>query len=133
MRWLAAILSISLAGCSWSGSPEIPASYVPPAAPPDPGVVIAAAKNAALVRKLIGLVEIAPTRIAYPLAPGSYISCIRGATSLNGRRQTYSIFFKGGETPEATEGVLADGGLISMTRISVMYDDCERQTYSPLS
>lgn len=133
MRRFAAVLCASLGACSWSGPSDIPTGYVPPTPPPDPTVVIAVARNAAVVRKLVGVVEIAPIRVAYPLAPGVYISCIRGANSLNGNRQTYAIFFKGGETPEALNSILADGGLISMTRMSVVYDDCERQTYVPLT
>ncbi len=68
--------------------------------------------------KLVGLVEISAVRKAHPLAPGQYLSCIRGTNAQSKTQRTYAVFFK-------NDSYLS-------TRSPVIVDECEAQTFTLL-
>lgn len=106
---------VLLGGCS-SAVYDLPSVEVPIIYPPSVSKVLDGAKRGANEVKLVGPVEISSAREAYPLGPGPYLVCIRGANALGMR--TYAVFFK-------------NDSYIS-TRSSVIIDSCETQAFSPL-
>ncbi len=116
MRAFAILCCFVLSGCS----PSIdlpPASYVPPS-PPSAKAEYDGANQAAFEEKLTGSVEISDVRES-DHGPGRYLVCLRGADSSFSSRHTYAVFFENDDY----KGV----------RMSVMVDECEKQSFRPFA
>jgi hypothetical protein len=109
------LLALALSGCTSTGGP-LASAYVPPSAPTEKAVasaVAALAKQANLVKPL----EISAVR-PNDHGPGSYSVCVREANPPADKpRRYYSTFLEN----EDYRG----------SRLSVIMDQCELQTYSP--
>ena len=112
MRLLAVLVSFVLSACS-----AVPAYVPPPTYATQLSKAREGAKFAANEEKLVGPVEISGVREAHPLGKGPYILCIRGDNSRAGVR-TYAVFFKGNDYVSS--------------RMSVILDSCETQTFTSL-
>jgi hypothetical protein len=112
MRVLIILACLSLAACSTHYD-------LPLVTAPEPAKAIEGAKKAAAEEKLVGSLEISAIREAYPLGPGPYVLCIRGAVSAKEVRRTYAVFFKNNDYVGA--------------RISVIIDHCESEAFTPLT
>jgi hypothetical protein len=115
-NWISVTMStVFLAAC---GGPDLPPlAYTPPVAP-TPEKALQGARNAANEERLTGFIEVSGIREGESLGPGEYMLCLRGAASSFQPRQTYAVFFNNDEY----KGV----------RLSVILDECEKQTFSPL-
>lgn len=111
MRVFAVLACLVLAACS-------SVYNLPPVTAPDPEAATKAAKKASNEEKLVGSVEVSAVREGHPLSPGPYILCIRGAESATKPSRTYAVFFKNNDYVG--------------TRMSVMIDSCEKETFTPL-
>ena len=120
LRPAAILLSLMLAACS--SDPGLPASiyapYVPPS-PPTQKAIVAVATAAAAEAKLAAPLQISAVRQT-DHGPGQYFICLREANPPPDKRQRYySVFF--------------DNDTSKGSRLSVIMDECETQTFSPLS
>ena len=117
-RRAAILMSFLLTACS-SDHVELPLpEYVAPAAPSQNAITEQARSVAAEV-KLIAPWEISSVRQTDHGGPGEYYVCLREAKQQPDKRaRYYSIFFNGDEQKEY--------------RLSVILDECEKQTFSPL-
>ena len=115
-RRAAVLLTLVLAACSSDpGSPML--AYVP-ASPPTQKIIIVGANAAATEAKLAAPVQISDVRQS-DHGPGSYFVCLREANPPSGGLpRYYSVFF--------------DNEVYKGDRLSVMIDECEKQTFTPL-
>jgi hypothetical protein len=110
----AVLLNLLLSACS--GTHEIEAIYVKPSAPSE-AAVGSGVKKIAADAKLLDSLEISAVRPA-DHGPGSYFFCVREAgIPPNQPRKYYSVFF--------------DSDKYMGSRLSVILDKCEVQTYGP--
>jgi hypothetical protein len=108
------LLNLLLGACS--GTHEIEAVYVPPSAPTE-AAVGSGVKKIAADAKLSGALEISAVRPT-DHGPGRYFFCVREAgIPPDQPRKYYSIFF--------------DNDKYGGSRLSVILDKCEAQTYGP--
>ena len=107
------LLGLLLGACSSVHTTE--PTYVPPSAPTEKaiGAAVAAVANEA---KLASPLEISAVRPNHH-GPGSYFVCVREANPPQEKRRYYSTFF--------------DNDTYKGSRLSVIMDQCELQTYSP--
>jgi hypothetical protein len=111
----AILLSLGLGACSSTGSSLEPV-YVPPSAPTEKAVAAAVARLAADA-KLVKPLEISAIR-PNDHGPGSYFVCVREVNPPPDiPRRYYSTFLEN----EEYKG----------SRLSIIMDQCELQTYSP--
>jgi hypothetical protein len=110
MRLLAALACLALSACS--SSYELPQTFAP-----EPSKATEGAKKGANDEKLVGPVEVSGVRQASPIAPGVYMSCIRGTNPTVGLRY-YSVFFKNNDYVSS--------------RMSVITESCETQAFIQL-
>ena len=114
-RRLAILLSLMLAACS--SEPSSTVSYVP-SSPPTQKAIVASSNAAAKEAKLAAPVQISAVRQS-DHGPGSYFVCLREANPPSNEPQRYySVFF--------------DNDAYKGDRLSVMIDECEKQTFSLL-
>jgi hypothetical protein len=115
-RRSAILLSLMLAACS--SHPDIlpVAAYVPPS-PPTQKQIVASSWAVAKEAKLVGPLQISAVRQS-DHGPGSYFVCLKEANPLSNEPRCYALFFNN----DAFKG----------ERLSVMIDECEKQTFSPL-
>jgi hypothetical protein len=115
VRTLVILSCVGLGGCSPNlddiGTPR----YVPPS-PPSPAVQLHGAKAAVEEEHLTGAIEISDVRPS-DHGPGRFVICMRGARA-EMPPQYYAVFF----TNDEYKG----------SRLSVIYDFCEQQSYRPL-
>jgi hypothetical protein len=114
-RRAAVLLTLVLAACASDPGLPIPA-YVP-ASPPTQKAIIASANAAATEAKLAAPQQISDVRQS-DHGPGHYFVCLREANPSEGLPRYYSVFF--------------DNDVYKGDRLSVMIDDCEKQTFAPL-
>jgi hypothetical protein len=106
------LLGLLLSGCSSTGSPV----YVPPS-PPSEKAVASAVAVLAKDAGLVGPLEISAVR-PNDHGPGSYFICVKEVSPPADKpRRYYAAFFD----DEAYKG----------SRLSVIIEQCELQTYSP--
>lgn len=115
----AILLSLMLAACS--SDPGLPAStyapYVPPS-PPTQNAIVTVATVVAAEAKLSAPLQISAIRQS-DHGPGLYFICLREANPPPDKRQRYySVFF--------------DNDAYKGSRLSVIMDECEKQTFTPL-
>jgi hypothetical protein len=119
MRRPAILLSLMLAACS--SDPGLPAStYAPyvPSSPPTQAAIVAVVTAAAAEAKLAAPLQISAVRQT-DHGPGLYFVCLREANPPPDKRQRYySVFF--------------DGDTNKGSRLSIIMDECETQTFSSL-
>lgn len=114
MRFVAILLSLLLISCSGTHTTE--PIYVPPS-PPTENAIATAVATLAKDGNLVGPLEISAVRPS-DHAPGSYFVCVRDVSpSPDKPRRYYSTFF--------------DNDLYRGSRLSVIMDQCELQTYGP--
>jgi hypothetical protein len=113
------LLSLILAACS--SDPGLPAAtYVPyaPPSPPTQNAIVLVATTAAAEAKLAAPLQISAVRQT-DHGPGQYFICLREANPPPDKRQRYySVFF--------------DNDTYKGSRLSVIMDECEKQTFTPL-
>jgi hypothetical protein len=115
-RRSAVLLTLVLAACSSDPNSPIPA-YVGPS-PPMQKAIVASANAAATEAKLAGPLQISDVRPS-DHGPGHYFVCLREANPPSeGLPRYYSVFF--------------DNDAYKGSRLSVMIDECEKQTFAPL-
>lgn len=114
MRFIAILLSLLLISCAGTHTTE--PIYVPPSPPTEKAIattVAALAKDGNLVSPL----EISAVRPS-DHGPGSYFVCVRDANPPSDKpRRYYATFF--------------DNDLYRGSRLSIIMDQCELQTYGP--
>jgi hypothetical protein len=115
-RRAAILLSLMLAACSSDPDSSVP-TYVP-ASPPTQKAIVVGATAAAVEAKLATPLQIsAVQQSSHGL--GSYFVCLREANPpSDGPQRYYSVFF--------------DNEVYKGDRLSVMVDECEKQTFGPL-
>jgi hypothetical protein len=118
MRRPAILLSLMLAACS----SDLPASTYPPYVPPSPptqNAIVTVATTIAAEAKLAAPLQISAVRQSNH-GPGLYFICLREANPPpdNRRQRYYSVFF--------------DNDAYKGSRLSVIMDECETQTFTPL-
>jgi hypothetical protein len=111
-RRSAILVSFLLTACSSVSN------YTPPAAPSE-NVVTGQARSVAKDVKLIAPWEISGVRQTDRGGPGAYYVCLREANPPPDKRQRYYAIFFDGDDPKGA-------------RLSVIMDECEKQTFSPL-
>lgn len=109
MRWLLVLACLIFGGCSPTVY-DLPAVYAP-----EPSIAMDGARVGANEARLVGPVEVSATRESYPLEPGPYMLCIRGINTVTPGTYTYAVFFKNNK--------------YITTRMSVMIDKCDAETY----
>jgi hypothetical protein len=114
-NWL--LVAMSAALLSACGADLPPMVDTPPVAPA-PEKALEGAHKAADEEKLTGPIEVSEAREGKSLGPGDYMLCLRGSSSPSEPRRTYAVFFNNDEY----KGV----------RLSIILDECEKQTFSPL-
>lgn len=115
------LLSLLLGGCflDLPGPSLLPGATPPPPGPPQQNAVLGTAQSFATAAKMIAPFEISDVRPADHGGPGAYYVCLREANPPpEKRRRYYAIFFDG----DAPKGF----------RLSVIMDECEKQTFNPL-
>jgi hypothetical protein len=111
----AILLSLMLVACSTDPSLPVP-TYAP--SPPTQKTIVAIATTAASEAKLAAPLQISAVRQS-DHGPGNYFVCLREANPpSDGPQRYYSVFFDN----DAYKGL----------RLSVMIDECEKQTFNPL-
>jgi hypothetical protein len=109
------LVCFTLAACAPAVDLPVPV-YVPPSMPTeaaaDKGI-----KKATADEKLTGPIERSDLRETEH-GPGRFVLCIRGVDAKYRRLGTYAVFFDNDDYKGA--------------RISVMIDDCEKQSYRPV-
>jgi hypothetical protein len=115
-QFLIILSAASLAACS--SGPDLPPLDHSPPVMPTMEEAIAVAHGAASAEKLVDPIEFSEARQAKSLGPGDYMLCIRGSRSPADPGRTYAAFFADGKFRDS--------------RPSVILDECETQTYSPL-
>ena len=114
MRFIAILLSLLLISCSGTHTTE--PIYVPPS-PPAENAIATAVAALAKDGNLVGPLEISAVRPS-DHGPGSYFVCVRdGNPPPDKPRRYYATFF--------------DNDLYRGSRLSVIMDQCELQTYGP--
>jgi hypothetical protein len=86
--------------------------------PPDPSKVTAALRTVAAEAKLAEPLEISAPIEANQISSIPWIICLRSGATEESRRRTYSAFFKNND--------------FVSSRMSVVVDHCEAQTFSAL-
>lgn len=116
-RSAAILLALMLTACA-SDFSTAPPPYVPPG-PPSQDAIAGQARSVATLVKLIDPLEISGLRPTDHGGPGAYYVCLREANPAPDKRQRYyAIFFEGDNQ--------------TGFRLSVIMDECEKQTFSPL-
>lgn len=113
---LMALGCLTLVACS-TGAVSTIAPYVPPSMPTMEAAV-KGAKQAAVDAKLVAPIEMSELRET-DHGPGRFLMCMRGIESKSNRVVTYAVFF--------------DNNDYKGSRLPVILDGCEKQSYRPLS
>ena len=106
------LVSLLLTACS-----SVP-NYTPPS-PPSQKAVIGQARAVATDVKLTAPWEISSVRQTDHGGPGAYYVCLREANPPPDKRPRYYAIFFDNDEPK-------------VARLSVILDECEKQTFSPL-
>jgi hypothetical protein len=115
-RRAAVLLTLVLAACA--SDPGLPLPAYVPASPPTQKAIIASSNAAATEAKLAAPQQISDVRPS-DHGPGHYFVCLREANPPSeGLPRYYSVFF--------------DNDVYKGSRLSVMIDECEKQTFTPL-
>jgi hypothetical protein len=109
------LVCFTLAACAPAVELPVPV-YVPPSMPTE-AAAAKGIKKATADEKLTGPIERSDLRETEH-GPGRFVVCIRGVDAKYRRMRAYAVFFDNDDYKGA--------------RISVMIDDCEKQSYRPV-